>query len=93
MKKTQSSSSGFKLNATPMITGVALIGAGAIIGLSGLIAAGTALFSATRQWFLELEMPPSEVVKQKLDQTRAATIAGASAWQRHNGAHAPRAGV
>ena len=37
-----------------------------------------------RQWFRELEVPPSEVVKQKLGQTMAATSAGASAWKKHN---------
>jgi len=86
MKNGQtSSSSGFQLNGTPMIVGAALIGAGALIGLTGLIVGGTALFSATRQWFNELEVPPTEVVKQKWNQTKAATTAGASAWQHHNG--------
>ena len=48
------------------------------------------MISATRQWFRELEVPPSEVVKQKLSQTKAATTAGASAWQRHNSMQATR---
>jgi hypothetical protein len=80
-------SSGFELNATPMIVGAALVGAGSLIGLTGLIVGGTALFSATRKWFQELEVPPGEVVKQKWSQTKAATAAGASAWQHHNGVH------
>jgi hypothetical protein len=85
MKNVQSSaSSSFQLNSTPMIVGVCLIGAGSIIGLTGLIVGGSAMISATRQWFQELEMPPSEVIKQKLSQTKAATVAGASAWQHHN---------
>jgi hypothetical protein len=88
MKNGQNSpSSSFQLNATPLIVGVALIGAGSLIGLTGLIVGGTAMVSATRQWLGELEVPPTEVVKQKLGQTKAATAAGASAWKRHNDAH------
>ena len=89
MNKSDMPSSGsFQLNSTPMIVGAALIGAGTMIGLAGLIVGGTAMISATRKWLRELEVPPSEVVKQKLNQTKAATMAGASAWQHHNGVHA-----
>lgn len=86
----QYTANGFKLNRTPMIVGACLIGAGSIIGITGMIVGGTAMFSATRQWFRELEVPPSEVVKHKWGQTKAATVAGASAWQQHhhNGVHA-----
>jgi hypothetical protein len=74
----------FHVSTTPMIVGAALIGAGSLIGLAGLIVGSTAMLSATREWFRELEVPPSEVVKQKLGQTKAATVAGASAWQQHD---------
>jgi hypothetical protein len=84
------SPSGFQMDSTPMIVGACLIGAGTIIGMTGLIVGGTAIISATRQWFRELEVPPSEVVKQKLNQTKAATAAGASAWQHHNGMQTTR---
>jgi hypothetical protein len=82
-----SSSSSFQLNTTPVLVGAALIGAGTLIGLTGLIVGGTAMVSATRQWLSELEVPPTEVVKHKLGQTKAATAAGASAWKQHNDAH------
>ncbi len=75
---------GFKLNSTPVIVGACLVGAGGLIGFTGMIIGGAAMVAAARQWFRELEVPPSEVVKQKLDQTRAATAAGASAWKAHN---------
>jgi hypothetical protein len=89
MRNGQNSSSrSFQLNATPVIVGVALIGAGGLIGLTGVIVGGTAMISATRQWLGELEVPPSDVVKQKLGQTKAATAAGASAWKQHNDAYA-----
>jgi hypothetical protein len=91
MNNPKSYSSGeFRLDSTPMIVGACLIGAGTIIGMTGLIVGGSAIISATRQWFRELEVPPSEVVKQKLSQTKAATAAGASAWQRHNGMQTSR---
>ncbi len=85
MKNGQNSSSiGFQLNSTPMIVGAALVGAGAIIGFTGMIVGGSAMINATRQWFRDLEVPPSQVVKHKIGQTKAATVAGASAWQHHN---------
>ncbi len=88
MKNGQnSSSSSFQLNATPMIVGIALIGAGTLIGLTGLVVGGTAMVSATRQWLGQLDEPPTEVVKHKLGQTKAATAAGASAWKQHNDTH------
>jgi hypothetical protein len=90
MTTAQSYSTGFQLNTTPMIIGAALIGAGSVIGLCGLVVGGTAMVSATRKWFRELEVPPSEVMKQKWGATKAATVAGASAWQQHNGAHGHR---
>jgi hypothetical protein len=85
MKNPETYSPGeFHLDSTPMIVGACLMGAAAIIGMTGMIVGGSAIISATRQWLNELEVPPSEVVKQKLSQTKAATAAGASAWQRHN---------
>jgi hypothetical protein len=90
MTTVQSSSTGFQINTTPMIIGAALIGAGGVIGLCGFIVGGTAMASATRKWFRELEVPPSEVMKQKWGATKAATTAGAMAWQQHNGTHGHR---
>jgi hypothetical protein len=76
----------FQVNGAPMVVGAVLIGVGGVIGMSGLIVGSTALMSAARRWFRELEMPPGEAVKHKLGQTRAATVAGATAWhQHHNG--------
>jgi hypothetical protein len=83
MKNGQSYSS-FQINTTPLVVGAALIGAGALMGVTGMLVGGTALASASRKWFRELEVPPSEVVKHKWNQTKAATTAGAGAWQHHN---------
>jgi hypothetical protein len=75
----------FQVNSAPVVVGAVLIGVGGLIGISGVIVGGTALMSAARRWFRELEVPPSEAVKHKLGQTRAATVAGATAWHHHNG--------
>jgi hypothetical protein len=87
--KNPQSYTGFSINSTPMIVGAALIGAGTLIGLTGLVVGTAAMVSSTRKWLRELEVPPSEVVKHKWGQTKAATVAGASAWQQHhhNGVH------
>lgn len=77
--------SAIQLNKSSMITGAALIGAGGLIALIGVVVSGTAIASACRHWVHELEVPPSEVVKQMWSQTKAATAAGTAAWQQHNG--------
>jgi hypothetical protein len=79
---------GFQVNSTPVIIGAALIGAGSLMGLTGLIVGTVAMVTSTRKWLRELDVPPGEVVKHKWGQTKAATVAGASAWQQHhNGVH------
>lgn len=75
----------FQLNGAPMMVGAVLIGVGGLIAMSGAIVGGTTLMSAARRWFRELEGSPGEAVKHKLGQTRAATVAGATAWHHHNG--------
>jgi hypothetical protein len=77
--------SSFQVNTKPLVIGAALIGAGMLIGFAGILVGGTALVSASRKWVRELDVPPSEVVKHKWHQTKAATTAGATAWQQHNG--------
>ena len=92
MKTGQTSAaSTIQLNTTSMMTGAALIGAGAVIALVGMIVSGTALAVAGRKWLRDLEVPPSEVVRQKWGQTKAATAAGTAAWQHHNGIQRTRA--
>jgi hypothetical protein len=50
-----------------------------------MIVGGTAMMSATRLWFRELEGPSSEVAKSKISQTTAAKMADVSARQRADG--------
>ena len=69
---TQQSSSWPELRTGPIVTGAALVGAGALIALAGLAVGGSHLFSATRRWIREMEVPPSEQARIKWAQARSA---------------------
>ena len=84
---TEQSSSWPELRTGPMITSAALFGAGALIALAGLAVGGSHLFSATRRWIREMEMPPSEQARIKWAQAKTAAAAGAAAWQNGVSAH------
>jgi hypothetical protein len=64
-----------------LITGGALVAAGAMIALAGLAVGGSHVVSATRRWIQEMEVPPSELAKIKWAQARSAAAAGTAAWQ------------
>lgn len=64
-----------------MIVGWALMAIGGLISLCGVAVSSTALATAVRRWVLAQQEPPSAIVKRKIAQAKAATAAGASAWQ------------
>ena len=72
---------GPQFESAPLITGAALLGAGALIALIGLAVGGGHLVAATRRWVKEMEVPPSELARQKWAQARTAVEAGTLAWQ------------
>ena len=84
---TQQSSSRPELSTGLLITSAALIGAGALIALAGLAVGGSHLFSATRRWVREMEVPPREQARIKWAQAKSAAAAGAAAWQNGVSAH------
>ncbi len=84
---TEQSSSWPELRTGPLITGAALVGAGAMIALAGLAVGGSHLFSATRRWIQEMEVPPREQARIKWAQAKTAAAAGAAAWQNGVSAH------
>jgi hypothetical protein len=65
----------------PLITGAALVGAGAMVALVGLAVGGSHLLSATRRWIDAMDVPPSEVARLKWAQAAAAASAGTAAWR------------
>ena len=66
----QESSSWPELRTGPLITGAALVGAGAMIALAGLAVGGSHLLSATRRWSEEMEVPPKEQPRIKWAQAK-----------------------
>ena len=82
---TENNSSWPELRTGPIITGAALVGAGALIALAGLAVGGTHLFAATRRWIQQMDVPPSEQARIKWAQAKSAA-AGTAAW--HNGVSA-----
>lgn len=71
----------FQVSTRPLLVGAALIGAGTLIGLAGMVISGSVVLAATRRWVDQMETPPSELARQQWEKARAATLAGASAWQ------------
>jgi hypothetical protein len=71
----------FQVSSRPLAIGGALMAAGAVIGLAGLTVSTTVMLMAAKRWIDQMETPPAELARQKWHQARAATQAGASAWQ------------
>jgi hypothetical protein len=65
----------------PLITGAVLAGTGLMRVLAGLVVGGARLFSATRRWVDQMEVPPSQLARQQWARARAAAAAGTTAWQ------------
>ncbi len=82
---------GPQFDSAPLITGAALVGAGTLIAMVGLAIGGGHLVAATRRWVKEMEVPPSELARQKWAQARTAVEAGTSAWQNGTKVGAPSA--
>jgi hypothetical protein len=74
-------------NSKAMVVGFALVATGGLISMCGMGITGTAMFNAMRRWLRAQQEPPTAVMKRKMAQAKAATTAGASAWQ--NGMSTP----
>ena len=72
-----------EVNTGTLMIGGILIGVGALVALAGVAVAGRHVFSATRAWVNELEIPPDQVARLKWEQAKAAAAAGQAAWQKH----------
>jgi len=72
-----------EVNTGTLMIGGILIGVGALVALAGVAVAGRHVFSATRAWVNELEIPPDQVARLKWEQAKAAAAAGAEAWRVH----------
>ena len=54
-----------KLKAAPMMSGIVLVGTGAVICMAGMIVGGSAVASATRKWFRAQAVQSPQPVKTK----------------------------
>jgi hypothetical protein len=54
-----------KLKAAPMMSGIVLVGTGAVICMAGMIVGGSAVCSATRKWFRAQAVQSPQPVKTK----------------------------
>lgn len=68
-------------NSKALIVGFVLVATAGVVGMCGVAISCTALVRGIRSWMLAQQEPPSAVVRRKLAQAKAATAAGASAWQ------------
>ena len=86
---------GPQLRSGPLIVGASLVAAGALLAAAGWAVSGVHVASATRRWFRDMDVPPSELARMKWVQARNAAAAGTQAWQNevpaHNGASAGKA--
>jgi hypothetical protein len=70
-----------QVHSGPLVTGAALVAAGGLLALAGMVIGGGHLLTAIRRWVRDMDVPPSELAKLKLAQAKAAASAGADAWQ------------
>jgi hypothetical protein len=75
-------------NSKAMVVGFALVVTGGLISVCGMGISGTAMVNAIRRWVRAQQEPPSAIVRRKIAQAKAATNAGASAWQNGMAARA-----
>jgi hypothetical protein len=81
MAMTDASRDDIQLNRSLIVGGGVLIVVGGVLGFAGMALLSSALISATRQWVDHLEKPPSQMARERWEQTKAAATAGAAAWR------------
>jgi hypothetical protein len=81
MTMTDASRGDIQLNRSLIVGGGVLIVVGGVLGFAGMALLSSALISATRQWVDHLEKPPSQMARERWEQTKAAASAGAAAWR------------
>jgi hypothetical protein len=81
MTDTELSRPTLHFNRRLLVAGAVLVGAGGVLGATGILLGTYAVVTATREWMKQLEVPPSEIARQKLRQARSAGAAAAEAWR------------
>jgi hypothetical protein len=82
---TENSKGDIQLNRSLIVGGGVLVAIGGLLGFAGMALLSSALISASRQWVDRLEKPPSQLARERWEQTKAAATAGAksgaAAWR------------
>src|SRR5690242_17148751 len=76
-------------NRRPLATGAALAAVGSLLTMAGVLVSAASALAGVREWAKHFEQPPTDVVKVKWHQAKAAGSARADAW-RHSSTR-PRA--
>ena len=82
---TDTSKGDLQLNRSLIVGGGVLVAVGGLLGFAGMALLSSALISATRQVVNRMEKPPSQMARERWEQTKAAATAGAksgaAAWK------------
>ncbi len=81
MVMRQTGDSKFEVETGPFLVGTVLIGVGGLLAFIGFIVACLHALSQGSQFVNQLETPPNEVARAKVNQLKAAATAGANAWK------------
>ncbi len=89
----KSYSTPLRIKAAPMTAGMVLVGAGALMGMAGMIVGGTALCSAARKWFLaqagqEQQAKRGWGMRPKMNKMKMPMPAATTTTTNGNGAYA-----
>ena len=80
-----SSKGDIQLNRSLIVGGGVLVAVGGLLGFAGMALLSSALISASRQFVDRLDKPPSQIARERWEQTKAAATAGArhgaAAWR------------
>jgi len=84
--------SGFDVHTAPLRVAALLMGAGAVLSFVGFVLALIEAMSQGQRLVNQMETPPNEMARSKVNQMMAAANAGANAWKEFEPAngHAPR---
>jgi hypothetical protein len=88
MSNNANGSGGPQFRTAYLIVSAAMVGGGTMIALAGLAVGAGHMMSSTRRWVNDMDVPVSQLAKNKLSQARTAMSAGAQAWQQ-NGSNLP----
>jgi len=73
--------SGFEVDTGPFMVATVFIGAGVLLGFIGFIIAALHALSQSSQVINQMETPPNELARVRMNQMKAAARAGANGWK------------